>query len=113
MRRAAPRPGQSESKRQDDELRLTAPDRSSRAPGVRATAVAMFNLVSLIIGFVALISALIAFIPLLGWANWLIIPLAIIGAVIGMMSRGTAGRNLNLFVIIIGVIRLTLGGGIL
>jgi hypothetical protein len=73
----------------------------------------MFNLVSLIIGFVALICALIAFIPLLGWANWLIIPLAIIGAVIGMISRGTAGRNLNIFVIIIGVVRLMLGGGIL
>lgn len=73
----------------------------------------MFNLISLIIGFVALVCALIAFIPLLGWANWLIIPLAIIGAVVGMISRGTAGRNLNIFVIIIGVVRLMLGGGIL
>jgi hypothetical protein len=73
----------------------------------------MFNLVSLIIGAVALVFALIAFIPLLGWANWLIIPLAIIGAVVGMISRGTAGRNLNLFVIVIGVVRLMLGGGIL
>jgi hypothetical protein len=73
----------------------------------------MFNLVSLIIGFVALICAVIAFIPLLGWANWLIVPLAIIGAVVGMMSRGTAGRNLNLFVIVIGIVRLMLGGGIL
>ena len=73
----------------------------------------MFNLVSLIIGFVALICALIAFLPFLGWANWLIIPLAIIGAVVGMISRGTAGRNLNLLVILIGVVRLMLGGGIL
>jgi hypothetical protein len=73
----------------------------------------MFNIASLIIGFVALIFAVIAFIPLLGWANWLIIPLAIIGAVIGMISRGTAGRNLNLFVILIGVVRVMLGGGIL
>jgi hypothetical protein len=73
----------------------------------------MFNIASLIIGFVALVLALVAFIPLLGWANWLIIPLAIIGAVVGMISRGTAGRNLNLFVIVIGVVRLMLGGGIL
>ena len=72
----------------------------------------MFNLVSLIIGFVALVLAVVAFIPLLGWANWLIVPLAIIGAVVGMISRGTAGRNLNLFVIVIGIIRLMLGGGI-
>ena len=73
----------------------------------------MFNLVSIIIGFVALICALVAFIPLLGWANWLIIPLAIIGAAIGMVSRGTAGRNLNLFVILVAIVRLSLGGGIL
>lgn len=73
----------------------------------------MLNLVSFIIGLVALVFVLVAFIPLLGWANWLIIPLAIIGAVIGMISRGTAGRNLNLFVIVIGIVRLMLGGGIL
>ena len=73
----------------------------------------MLNLVSLIIGAVALVLAIVAFLPLLGWANWLIIPLAIVGAVIGMVSRGTTGRNLNLFVIVVGVVRLMLGGGIL
>jgi hypothetical protein len=73
----------------------------------------MFNIVSLIIGFVALVLAVIAFLPLLGWANWLIIPLAIIGAGVGVLSEGTAGRNLNLFVIIVGIVRLMLGGGIL
>jgi len=72
----------------------------------------MFNLVSLIIGFVALVCAVIAFLPFLGWANWLIIPLAIIGAAVGMISRGTAGRNLNLLVIVIGIVRLMIGGGI-
>jgi hypothetical protein len=72
----------------------------------------MFNLVSLIIGFVALVCAVVAFIPLLGWANWLIIPLAVIGAGIGMISRGTAGRNLNLFVIMVAIFRLAIGGGI-
>ena len=73
----------------------------------------MFNITSLIIGFVALICAMVAFLPLLGWLNWLIIPLAIIGAGIGVIARGTAGRNLNLLVILIGAIRLSLGGGIL
>jgi hypothetical protein len=73
----------------------------------------MFNIASLIIGLVALIFAIVAFLPLLGWANWLIIPLAIIGASIGMLSRGTAGRNLNLLVIVIGIVRLMIGGGII
>ena len=72
----------------------------------------MLNLVSLIIGIVALIFAVIAFLPLLGWANWLIIPLAVIGAAVGMASKSKAGRNLNLFVIVVGVFRLMLGGGI-
>ena len=73
----------------------------------------MFNLVSLIIGAVSLLLAMIAFLPLLGWFNWFIIPLAIIGAGVGVVGSGTSGRNLNLFVIVIGVIRLMLGGGIL
>lgn len=73
----------------------------------------MLNLASLIIGIVALVFAVIAFLPLLGWANWLIIPLAVIGAAVGMASSSNAGRNLNLFVIIVGVVRLILGGGIL
>jgi hypothetical protein len=73
----------------------------------------MLNIVSLLIGLVALVFAVIAFIPLLGWANWLIIPLAIVGAVIGMLSASNTGRNLNLFVIVIGILRLMLGGGII
>ena len=72
----------------------------------------MLNLVSLLIGLVALICAVIAFLPLLGWANWLIIPLAVIGAAVGLASRSNAGRNLNLFVIIVGIVRLMIGGGI-
>jgi hypothetical protein len=71
------------------------------------------NVASLIIGFLALVLAVLAFLPLLGWANWFIIPLAVIGAAVGMASRSTAGRNLNIFVIIIGVLRLMLGGGII
>lgn len=36
-----------------------------------------------------------------------------IGAAIGMISRSSAGRNLNLLVIVIGIVRLMLGGGLL
>ena len=72
----------------------------------------MFNLISLVIGAFALLLAIIAFFPFLGWANWVIIPMAIIGALIGVLSRGTAGRNLTLVVIVIGIIRLSLGGGL-
>ena len=73
----------------------------------------MLNIVSLIIGVVALLFALPAFLPLLGWLNWAVVPLAIVGAGVGAMSGRTSGRNLNLVVIVIGVLRLMLGGGIL
>ncbi len=73
----------------------------------------MFNLISIIIGFVALVLAALAFLPLLGWANWLIIPLALIGAGIGAIGAGKAGRNLNLFVVVVGIVRLMIGGGII
>ena len=72
----------------------------------------MLNFVSLIIGVVALLCAAVAFIPLLGWANWLIVPLALIGAGVGAASQSNAGRNLNLFVVVVGILRLMLGGGI-
>ena len=73
----------------------------------------MRNALSLIIGFIALILVIVAFIPLLGWANWFIIPLAIIGLAFGAMSDKTSGRNLNLVVIAAGAVRLMLGGGLL
>ena len=73
----------------------------------------MLNFVSLIIGIVALLCAVVAFIPLLGWANWLIVPLALIGAGVGAASQSNSGRNLNLFVVVVGILRLMLGGGII
>lgn len=73
----------------------------------------MLNFVSLIIGAIALLCALVAFIPFLGWANWFIIPVAIVGLVIGALDERKTGRNLNILVIVIGVIRLMLGGGLI
>lgn len=73
----------------------------------------MRNLISLVLGLIALVLVVIAFIPLLGWANWFIIPIAIIGLALGAMSDRTSGRNLNIVVIVAAVLRLMLGGGIL
>jgi hypothetical protein len=73
----------------------------------------MRNIISLLIGAVALLLVILAFIPLLGWANWIIIPLAVIGLAFGATSDRTSGRNLNIVVIAVGALRLFLGGGIL
>ena len=73
----------------------------------------MLNLLSLAIGGVSLLLVLLAFIPLFGWMNWFILPLPIIGLALGALSRSTSGRNLNLVVLIVGIVRLMLGGGII
>ena len=73
----------------------------------------MLNIASIFIGLVALILAIPAFIPFLGWANWIIIPIAVVGLALGAMSSRTSGRSLNIVVIVVGVVRLMLGGGLL
>lgn len=72
----------------------------------------MFNLVSLIIGCVALGGAMLGFFPFLGWMNWAVVPLALMGAGFGILSQRDSGRRLNSFVLVIGIIRLIMGGGI-
>lgn len=73
----------------------------------------MLNIASIFIGLVALILAIPAFIPFMGWANWVIIPIAVVGLALGAMSSRTSGRNLNIVVIVVGIVRLMLGGGLI
>lgn len=70
------------------------------------------NAISILIGLVALPCAMIAFVPLLGWLYWFVIPVALVGLAFGVLSRSTGGRNLNLVVIVVGVARLMIGHGI-
>jgi len=72
----------------------------------------MFNIISILIGLFALLCAIPAFIPFLGALNWIVVPIAIVGLFFGILSSHNSGRNLNILVVVIGVIRLFLGGGI-
>lgn len=71
------------------------------------------NALSITIGIVALILAIIAFFPLIGILNWLVLPIAVIGLVFGLLAEKTSGRNINIVVIVLALFRLFLGGGIL
>ena len=71
------------------------------------------NLISALIGIPAFIVALIAFIPLLGWLNWLVISVVAIGLIVGLLSDKTTGRNINLAVLLIAMFRLFIGGGLI
>lgn len=72
----------------------------------------MLNIFSFIIGFFTLMLMIPTIIPLTGWINWLLVPIALLGALIGMMSAKNSGRNFCLVVAALGALRLFLGGGI-
>jgi hypothetical protein len=71
----------------------------------------MLNLISLAIGAIAIIPLLLALVPFFGWMNWFLLPLPVIGLIVGTLSRGNAGRNLNLVVLIVAIVRLAMGHG--
>jgi hypothetical protein len=72
----------------------------------------MLNLISILIGIISLAIVIPAQIPLLGWANWIALPLIAIGIVVGQISSSNGGRNFCLVVLLIAAVRLSLGGGI-
>lgn len=81
------------------------------------------GLISVLWGIVAMLWMVLAFIPLLGWGNWFMIPFAVVGAIIaaigmavsspGNRGRAKTGLILNVVAIVVGAIRLSLGGGLL
>lgn len=72
----------------------------------------MLNVISILIGFFAALFAFIGLLPLLGWLNWFMLPVAFLGLIIGLLSASNGGRNFNMVIIILGMVRLWLGGGI-
>ncbi len=73
----------------------------------------MLNILSILFGIVSLVIVIPATIPLLGWANWFALPLIVIGTVLGQLSSSNSGRNFCLVVLLIAILRLSLGGGII
>ena len=73
----------------------------------------MLNLLSILLGLLSLVIVIPATIPLLGWANWLALPLIVLGVVVGQLSSTNGGRNFCLVVLLIAAIRLSVGGGLI
>ncbi|TDK18568.1 hypothetical protein E2F46_17260 [Luteimonas aestuarii] len=81
------------------------------------------GLISLLWGIVSMCWMVVALIPLLGWGNWFLIPFAAVGAAIGAIGvlftrsgrngRARAGLLLNGIAIVVGIVRLALGGGVI
>ena len=80
------------------------------------------GLISVVWGIVSLLWLMLAFIPLLGWGNWFMIPFAAVGAIIAAIGllvthpskrgRARTGLVLNGIAIVVGALRLMIGGGI-
>ena len=81
------------------------------------------GLISVLWGIFSMLWMLLALVPLLGWANWFLIPFAAVGAILaalgmvfsssGRNGRAKAGLILNGLVIVVAVVRLHLGGGVI
>lgn len=81
------------------------------------------GIASFVMGLLTLLGACVNLIPGLGWANYLLCPLALIGALAGLVSLfvrhenkvfGGIGLALNSIAILVAVMRLLLsllGGG--
>jgi len=77
---------------------------------------------SVVIGILALLGMFVGLVPCLGWFNWLNIPFALVGLILGFVAhqgtpvgaRGlaTAGIALNAIAAVLGTIRLVLGMGV-
>ena len=72
----------------------------------------MLNIVSILIGIIGLLLAIVGLFPLLGWTNWFWLIVPVIGAGVGQLSSSDQGRNFNLFVIAVMALRLFIGGGV-
>jgi hypothetical protein len=73
----------------------------------------MLNILAYLIGIVSLIIVIPAQLPLLGAANWIALPVIVIGIVLGALSSKDGGRNFCLVIGLIAVVRLLLGGGLI
>jgi hypothetical protein len=71
------------------------------------------KVVGSLLGILSLLGMLIAFIPLLGWLNWIVIPFAIIGLIICSIANSSGGKTMCIVAIIFGILRLMFGGGLL
>jgi len=77
---------------------------------------------ALIFSILAVIGMFFGFIPFLGWMNWGVIPIAIIGFILSIIAVATAKKDKGMAIaglvmcpiaIIFGAVRLFIGGGIL
>lgn len=81
------------------------------------------RIAGLLLGILSLIGMLVAFIPCLGWLNWLNIPFAVVGLIVSLIAYNDVNVQPNnqpktciilcVIAIVLGGFRLAVGGGII
>ena len=80
------------------------------------------QILALIFGILAVTGMFFGFLPFLGWMNWGVIPVAIMGLICSIIAIATAKKEKGMAIaglvmcpiaIVVGTIRLVIGGGIL
>ena len=72
----------------------------------------MLNIFSILIGLFAALFLIPGLVPLFGWIQYATITIAVVGLLVGMVSSRNTGRNLNIVILVVAVLRLMLGGGL-
>ena len=79
------------------------------------------QIAAFIVSILAVTGMFFGFIPFLGWMNWGVIPVAIIGFILSIIAIATVKKNKGMAIAglimcpiasIVGAIRLYIGGGI-
>lgn len=71
----------------------------------------MLNLISWLIGLFCLILAIPLLIPVVGILLWILLPICGVGILIGALSSKDSGRNFNILVFVLIIMRLSIFGG--
>lgn len=71
----------------------------------------MFQFLSILMGLISACLMLPAMLPLLGWAQWLVLAGCVLGIIFGAFCERKIGLTINVAVGIVAVLRLFLGGG--
>lgn len=71
------------------------------------------NTASKTLGIIALVIMIIGLIPFLGWLNYLVIVLTLLGLILGAFGKNNGGMILNGIVLLAAGLRLIVGGGII
>lgn len=71
----------------------------------------MMQFLSVLIGLVCAVLLVPGLIPFLGWMQWGVLVGCVVGFIFGSFCEKKIGRNINIAVAVVALLRLLLGGG--